>query len=371
MVNIVDMKGFTITTTRTSSSTSPLIAENFIDLATHFNLWERVAHMKLIINTPNLGGAAPCAAPTLRKRGPPALRTGSGGRLPTRTLPYSQLAYKNLHITPGTWRAGPTARRGDAMVRVGSVMAMALMGVTLTLVPVAEWSNGATVALDAQGANHSGTGTEGHSETWEVIGLGFAIVLFTPGLTLSMGIGKRTFGVLISRPTRAALGVGRSLSAASARETAAKNDGKTRNDDLTCDGTTIYAGIPVIIIIIIFGMLHHRETYGTRTLGMMFLMTNVNGDKGNTSAATTINRRTSGTWGTSKRSAPTQWIAQAANLNDNCDVMTYFIGGARDTQAPVTSVGSYIDMVSNRAMSTRTIRDDLYTKMGHPPTPPA
>ncbi len=267
---------------------------DIFDSLIHFIHLQRIAPLDQFVETPNLGGAAPRAAPTLRKRGPSALRTGSGGRLPIGTLPYLLLVYMNKLDTFSTWRAGPTARRGDAMVRVGSVMAMALMGQTLTLEPVAEWSNGAAIASSAQGANHSGTGTVGHRETWEDIGLGFATVLFTPGLTLSVGIVKRTFCVLISRPARAALGVGRSLSGASAREAAAKDDGETRNDDLIGDGTTIYEDIPIIITIIL-GTRHHRETYGTETLEKKLLATNGIGDKGDTSAAITINRRAFGT----------------------------------------------------------------------------
>ncbi len=70
-------------------------------------------------------------------------------------------------------------------------------------------------------------------------------------------------------------------------------------------------------------------------------------------------------------SDPTQRIALAMNLNDNCNVATYFIGGTRDMQAPAASIGSYIDMVSNRTMPTWMSRDGLDSKTDHLLTPPA
>ncbi len=54
------------------------------------------------VDTP-FGGAAPCAASTPQKRGPPTLLTGLGGRLPTWTLWVPLLLCKNMLTALGSW----------------------------------------------------------------------------------------------------------------------------------------------------------------------------------------------------------------------------------------------------------------------------
>jgi hypothetical protein len=267
------------------------------------------------------------------------------------------------------------------MVRVGSVMAMAIMAELLASEPEAGRSKGATAALDVQDVNRSGTGTKGHTGIQEGIGLGFVIVFSTPGHTPTGGIVKRTFGMFLFRPARAALEVERNSSSASARGPAIRSDGTRRNDVLAFGNTVIHEEILTITITIGADTTCCEQAYETMTLAMTILMTNDDGYERGATAAATSRLGISGISGTRKRSNPcilaltspellrrrrracipvtwarpprsrlgwhgqdAQWIKQAANLTDTCNTVANCTNYTKDIGVTLASISIYIGM---------------------------
>jgi hypothetical protein len=119
------------------------------------------------------------------------------------------------------------------MVRVGSVMAMALVAERPTLEPEAEEDDAEKADLDNLGAIHLNMGTLVNELIKGGLGLVFVTVPFTPGLTLTMGHAEGTFDMFVSRLARAGLAVGGSLSCPSRRHLAAVRKGTGVNSNLT------------------------------------------------------------------------------------------------------------------------------------------
>ncbi len=226
-------------------------AEEITDEITHM---KRIAPVLKFNDTPNLGGAGPGVPPTLQKRGPPALRTGSGGRLPNWTSYNLQLGYRYKITTLGTCcAAGPTARRASAMVRLGSAMAMALTAAMKAAEPVVEVSRPTTASILAQAADLATTHLVKARTTVEGIGVVGFIVPYTPGHSAGYATLTKTYGMNVSRPTWAARGVARSLSSVSARGPAETASAEVRRNQ---DGPITYEGTHIIIVV------YHVTGYG-------------------------------------------------------------------------------------------------------------
>ncbi len=192
---------------RDASTTCMCATEKIVFGITHL----RVAPVPKINDTPIIGGAAPCAAPTLRKRGPPALRTGLGGRLPTWTLYNLQLGYMYTITTPGTCCAtGPAARRAPAMARLASAMAMAPVEVMMIARSVVVRSRPKADSTPAQATNLTTMGLTISLTTADGTGVKVSIGPYTPGHTGVVGILTGTYSVNVCRPAWVALGTARS-----------------------------------------------------------------------------------------------------------------------------------------------------------------
>ncbi len=173
-----------------------LIAEKIVD---EFSVL-RIALVLQNINTPVLGGAAPCVAPTLRKRGPPTLLTGLGGRLPTWTLNNSLFQIcKNMLTTVGTCRAnGPAARRAVA------AMAMAHEEVMEVVRAEAAQSELQEYTMDPLAADPLNADPTTAPRIADVTGLVGHTGSFTPLHSEVHQVKRRTYGVDVCCPARAA-----------------------------------------------------------------------------------------------------------------------------------------------------------------------
>ncbi len=150
--------------------------------------------------------------------------------MPTWTLPYLQVVYRNLHNTVGTWRASPAARRASAMVRLGSEMAMATEAKRTVLGLVAGLSREASTSLNDLATFSSELGKAGCARNLQVMSLAGAIGFFTPGHTLALKLAVRCYGKFLYRPTRAVRGLARSSSSAFARGPVETRDTHEEND---------------------------------------------------------------------------------------------------------------------------------------------